>query len=450
MKKLIISILFMVVAMSSTFMAFGARLPVPGADNDNWGDILNDYLLTSHNADGTLEEGIVDATNIDATDAFNISSTINVYSKTQTDTAISSSVINNLTTIQTYSNKTLTAPVINNGTGSARSFTIMSSTLNGTISGNAFLDEDAMDSNSSTKLASQQSIKAYVDNSVTAVRFGAAQEGNDLNIAGSVGHAVTALNSTDIAYIDVTNDDLRTYRFDGIVFNQVGNDLNLAPVGLAVLTRLSNTDIAYFDPGDGNLRVYRFDGTDWTQIGSNLNISGTGNAAISALNSTDIAFIDKTNDDLRKYRFNGTIFAQVGNDLNIPGTGFPAIAALNSTDIAFIDEDNDDLRVYRFDGTDWTQIGSDLNISGVVTPTIAALDETDIAYIDGGNDDLRVYRFNGTVFAQTVADLNIATVSGPRITALSANHIAFIDQTNSDLRAYKWGFSVGIPPNRSF
>lgn len=32
-----------------------SRLPVPGSDNGNWGDILNDYLLQSHRADGTLK-----------------------------------------------------------------------------------------------------------------------------------------------------------------------------------------------------------------------------------------------------------------------------------------------------------------------------------------------------------------------------------------------------------
>lgn len=47
---------------------------------------------------------------------------------------------------QTLTNKTLTSPVLNTG-----------------LSGTAFLDEDAMDSNSATKAASQQSIKAYVD-----------------------------------------------------------------------------------------------------------------------------------------------------------------------------------------------------------------------------------------------------------------------------------------------
>jgi len=47
---------------------------------------------------------------------------------------------------ETLTNKTLTSPVLNTG-----------------VSGTAFLDEDDMASNSATKLASQQSIKAYVD-----------------------------------------------------------------------------------------------------------------------------------------------------------------------------------------------------------------------------------------------------------------------------------------------
>jgi len=36
-----------------------ARLPQPGSDNGTWGDILNDYLSQSHNADGTIKNGVV-------------------------------------------------------------------------------------------------------------------------------------------------------------------------------------------------------------------------------------------------------------------------------------------------------------------------------------------------------------------------------------------------------
>lgn len=34
-----------------------ARLPTPGGDDGNWGDILNDFLSVEHNGDGTLKDG---------------------------------------------------------------------------------------------------------------------------------------------------------------------------------------------------------------------------------------------------------------------------------------------------------------------------------------------------------------------------------------------------------
>ena len=57
---------------------------------------------------------------------------------------------------QTITNHTLTTPTIN------------SPVLNTAISGSAFLDEDNMASDSATKVASQQSIKAYVDAVIAA------------------------------------------------------------------------------------------------------------------------------------------------------------------------------------------------------------------------------------------------------------------------------------------
>lgn len=36
-----------------------ARLPQPGGDTGTWGDILNEYLQTVHNSDGTLKDNIV-------------------------------------------------------------------------------------------------------------------------------------------------------------------------------------------------------------------------------------------------------------------------------------------------------------------------------------------------------------------------------------------------------
>ena len=67
------------------------------------------------------------------------------------DIEVDTSVVTTLTGTQTLTNKTLTTPIIN-----------------GTVSGTAIKDEDNMSSNSNTHLATQQSIKAYVDSSVAA------------------------------------------------------------------------------------------------------------------------------------------------------------------------------------------------------------------------------------------------------------------------------------------
>ena len=77
----------------------------------------------------------------------------------------------------TLTNKTLTQPTITSGV------------FNTAISGSAFLDEDNMNSNSATKLASQQSIKAYIDAQVT---------NEDLDGAADSGTVVVDLDSQSL------------------------------------------------------------------------------------------------------------------------------------------------------------------------------------------------------------------------------------------------------------
>ena len=87
---------------------------------------------------------------------------------------------------QTLTNKTLTSP------------TLTSAVLNTAVSGSAFLDEDGMDSDSATKLASQQSIKAYVDAQITA---------QDLDITSDSGTIAIDLDSETLTIAGGTGID---------------------------------------------------------------------------------------------------------------------------------------------------------------------------------------------------------------------------------------------------
>jgi uncharacterized protein YjbI with pentapeptide repeats len=276
------------------------------------------------------------------------------------------------------------------------------------------------------------------------------QIGNDLNISGIGNPEITALTASRVAFIDLTNADLRTYDFDGTDWSQTGNDLNISTVGNVAIAALSSSRIAFIDTTNQDLRTYDFDGTDWSQTGNDLNIADVdGSPTITALTASRIAYIDSTEEDLRTYDFDGTNWSQTGNDLNIAGVTSPSITALLSSRIAYMDTGNDDLRTYDFDGTDWLQIGNDLNISGATVPAITTLTASRIAYMDAANQDLRTYDFDGTDWLQIGNDLNISGIGNMTIAGLVNNKIAFIDPTLEDLRTYQLAF-MDLPPTPVF
>ena len=138
------------------------------------------------------------------------SETLTLTGGTGIDTAGSSNTITysidstvaTLVGTQTFTNKTLTTP------------TLTSPVFNTSLSGSAFLDEDNMASNSATKMASQQSIKSYIDNIIAtedldfAPDSGTAQNillaSETMSISGGTAVGTTASSNTINVALDST------------------------------------------------------------------------------------------------------------------------------------------------------------------------------------------------------------------------------------------------------
>ena len=106
-----------------------------------------------------------------------------------------------ITATETLTNKTLTSP------------TLTSAVLNTAVSGSAILDEDNMASDSNTQLATQQSIKAFVEAQVTAEDLDITTDSGTiaidldsetLTIAGGTGIDTTGSGNTITVAIDST------------------------------------------------------------------------------------------------------------------------------------------------------------------------------------------------------------------------------------------------------
>ena len=106
-----------------------------------------------------------------------------------------------ITATETLTNKTLTSP------------TLTSAVLNTAVSGTAILDEDNMASDSNTQLATQQSIKAFVEAQVTAEDLDITTDSGTiaidldsetLTIAGGTGIDTTGSGNTITVAIDST------------------------------------------------------------------------------------------------------------------------------------------------------------------------------------------------------------------------------------------------------
>ena len=177
-------------------------------------------------------------------------------------------------TTDTLTNKTLTSPVLNTG-----------------VSGTAVLDEDNMSSDSATQLATQQSIKAYVDS----------QAGNRFTTIAVAGQDnVVADSSTDtLTFAAGSNVTLTT---------TAGTDtVTIASTAAASLNALSDATITSANAGQVLLHdgTDSFDNKDINLFGTTLNFTA-GLSLFMGAHIFNISGADGTNYTFQYYEDDGS------------------------------------------------------------------------------------------------------------------------------------------------
>ena len=160
-------------------------------------DPTTDRTITFPNATGTI---VLEATGSTLTNkSIDLGNNTISGSLAEFNTALQDDSFVGLAATQTLTNKTLTSP------------TLTSAVLNTAVSGSAILDEDDLSSNSATQLATQQSIKAYVDAVNTSFTLAADSgsndtftSGNTLTFAGGTGIDTTVSDNQISIAIDST------------------------------------------------------------------------------------------------------------------------------------------------------------------------------------------------------------------------------------------------------
>ena len=268
------------------------------------------------------------------------------------DLTIDTSITVDKTTTQTLSAKTLTSPV-----------------LNGTLSGTAFLDDDTLADDSAIAVASQQSIKAYVDTQVATIPVGditAVVAGTGLTGGGTSG-SVT-LNA------DVSASSTNTFTNKTVDANGTGNSItNLEVADLA--SGVLDTDLTAVSASDDTLASAK---AIKTYVDSQPHSSVTASSTTTFTNKT--IDVDATGNSITNLA-DANIKAAAAIDATKIADG-----TVTSTEFQYINSLSANAQT-QIDGKQATiDASSRLNANLVGDGSV---DDTEFGYLDGVTSDIQ-------------------------------------------------------------
>ncbi len=280
-----------------------------------------------------------------------------------------------LTGSETLTNKTLTSPVLNTG-----------------VSGTAVLDEDNMASDSATQLATQQSIKAYVDAVTTSLNA------QDLDVS----------DGSSAIGIDLDTETLGILGGTGLVSSASGNNVTLSvDAAQTGITSVTNASLVLGRDADNDI-----DFTTDNQI--TFRVSANDGVVFKASGEIEATSLDISGDA----DIDGTLEADAitvgGTALNTVIAGVTvtnATNAVNSTHVSVADNENtneENLITFIEDASATGNVGLESDGDFAYNPSTGTVSAT----IFKGNIDAVDGDFDGTLEADSI------TVGGTNLTAI--------------------------------
>ena len=313
----------------------------------------------------------------------------------------------------TFTNKTFDA----NGTGNSITNIDSGNLLSGFLK-----DEDNMASNSATSVASQQSIKAYVDTEIGAISSTTLTAGNTTAVVSDSGSdgafTVTADGNTEL----VVNDTSATFSGNVVISG------NLTTNGTTVTNSSTNTTIedALIELGSGNT------GSNANDLGLILERGSTGNNGFMGWDESEDKFIVGTTTGTGASTGNltittGTLVANIEGNVTGDVTGTADVA----TAVTVADESSDTSCNVIFttaaSGNLAPKSGTNLTFNssnGTLTATTFSGSGASLTTLNGSNIS------SGTIAAARVATLNQNT-TGSAATLTTARNIGGVSFNGS-------------------
>jgi len=224
--------------------------------------------------------------------------------------------------------------------------------------------------------------------------------GSALTISGLERVAITRLNDTDVVLYGTGINSIRLYRWGGSSWSLIGSGLTITvgSVGVA-LTTMNSTHVMFIDCDNDTLRLYNVNtGTGaFTLVGSGTAVSGMGNrVALAAISETKFFFSDSGNDEIRLYEVNiDTGASTLIDSIAAPAAGDTeamALACLNDTDVIYGNIADTNLIVYRDAAGSVVQAMTPSFFSITGGTGFACGNGRDVVIIDGGLSGLKLAR----------------------------------------------------------